>query len=284
MFASASPSEARGGRSGDVPAYVRAESKVDVRFERAGSATRIADIFETGGLRLKVPNSGNGCEAVLINTAGGMTGGDTSQLSCVAGRNSKLRITTQSAEKIYRAEFDPALVSVELKLEERASLAWLPQETILFDGSRLKRALNVDMPTSATLLVVEMTVFGRVARKELMTNGCFADRWRVRREGKLVFAEDVRLDGDIGAVMQKAAVGAGAAAIATLLYVAPNAEARLNSLRATLGEAQSDCGASAWNGMLVARFAAPDPMHVRRDVARALERVSRADVPRIWSV
>lgn len=284
MFVNASPSEVRQSRSGDVPAYVRAESKVSVRFERAGSATRIADIFETGGLRLKVPNSGNGCEAVLINTAGGMTGGDRSQCSCVAGRNSKLRITTQSAEKIYRAESEPAVVSVGLTLDENSHLAWLPQETILFDGSRLKRTLSVDMPASATLLVVEMTVFGRVARKELMTAGGFADRWRIRREGKLVFAEDVRLDDNIGAVMQKVAVGAGAAAIATLLYIAPNAEARLNSLRAALGEARSDCGASAWNGMLVARFAARDPMNVRQDVAKALQRVSRSDVPRIWSV
>jgi urease accessory protein len=265
MFANASPSDSAKPRPAAVPAYVRARSEIRARFERAGSATRLVDCFETGGMRLRLPNSETGCDAVLINTAGGLTGGDEARLSCAVGAKARVRITTQSAEKIYRTEQGPAFVSAAHSLDEGAQL-------------------SVDMALSASLLLCEMTVLGRVARNERMTSGSFRDRWRVRRAGTLVFAEDVRLDGDISGTMQRAAVGSGAAAIATLLYVAPVAESRLESLRNVLASAKSNCGASAWNGMLVARFAARDPTDVRRDVAGALRRLSRAELPRIWAV
>lgn len=284
MFASASPSNPAKSPPAAVPAYVRARSEIRARFERAGSATHLVDCFETGGMRLRLPNSETGCDAVLINTAGGLTGGDEARLSCAVGAKARVRITTQSAEKIYRAEQGPASVSATLSLDEGAQLSWLPQETILFDGSGLARTLSVDMAQSASLLLCEMTVLGRVARNERMTSGSFRDRWRIRRAGTLVFAEDVRLDGDISDTMQRAAIGSGAAAIATLLYVAPMAESRLESLRNVLASAKSNCGASAWNGMLVARFAARDPADLRGDVAGALRRLSRSELPRIWAV
>ena len=284
MFASASPSDSAEPRHAAVPAYVRARSEIRARFERAGAATRLVDCFETGGMRLRLPNSEAGCDAVLINTAGGLTGGDEARLSCSVGAKARVRITTQSAEKIYRAEQGPASVTATLSLDDGAQLSWLPQETILFDGSGLARTLSVDMALSASLLLCEMTVLGRVARNERMTSGSFRDRWRIRRVGSLIFAEDVWLDGDISVTMQRAAVGSGAAAIATLLYVSPVAESRLESFRNVLASANSNCGASAWNGMLVARFATGDPTDLRRDVANALRRLLRAELPRIWAV
>lgn len=279
MFASASPSDRL-----SVPSYVRAKGVVRARFERAGRATRLVDSFETGGLRLRIPNAERDCDAVLLNTAGGMTGGDESRLSFTVGDKARVRITTQSAEKIYRADDAPAVVVTDLTIGEGANLTWMPQESILFDGSGLSRTLNVDMAPSASLIVLEMTVLGRVARSERLQSGSFRDRWRIRRGGTLVFAEDVRLDGDISATMAQPATGAGACAIATLLYVSPLAENRLESLRAALSKAHVDCGASAWNGLLVARFAARDPFDLRRGVVTALRRLSRTEMPKIWSI
>lgn len=284
MFASASPSEPGRPRGPDIPAFVRAKSEVRARFARIGAATKLADLYETGGQRLKVPNSASGCEAVLINTAGGMTGGDEARLSLTAGHATRCLVTTQSAEKIYRAEQAPATVTAELIAEQGSRLIWAPQETILFDGSRLKRTLTVHMASDAAVLVFEMTVFGRVARDERINSGLFTDRWRIWRDDDLVFADDVRLDGDISALMKSPATGGGAYAIGTLLYVAQDAEKRLNAVRAELPRARSSCGASAWNGMLVARFLARDPFDLRHDAARALRRVSKTELPRIWLV
>ncbi len=279
MFASASPSDRL-----LVPSYVRAKGVVRARFERAGRETRLLDSFETGGLRLRIPNAERDCDAVLLNTAGGMTGGDESRLSFTVGNKARVRITTQSAEKIYRADRAPALIVTDLSLGEGAQLAWMPQETILFDGSGLSRTISVDMAASASLIVLEMTVLGRVARNERLQSGSFRDRWRIRRGGTLVFAEDIRLDRDISSTMAKPATGAGACAVATLLYVSPLAEGRLESLRAALSETHVDCGASAWNGLLVARFVARDPFELRRVVVTALRRLSRTEVPKIWSI
>jgi urease accessory protein len=289
MFASAFPSKPFDSiRAGvplvGMPAYVRATSEVSARFAASGGVTSLADCFETGGLRLRLPNSVAGCEGVLVNTAGGMTGGDTIRLSCRAGPKAKVRITTQSAEKVYRAEQAPAQITTELAVEKGASLAWIPQETILFDGARVSRSLSANVEATGKLLLLEMTVLGRVARGEALTTGMFRDRWRVVRDGRLVFADDVRLEVDIAATMQSPATGAGATAIATLLYVAPDAERKLTSVRSALAKSTGESGASAWNGILVARFAARDPAHVRHDVARVFEKLTRTAPPRIWAV
>lgn len=278
MFASASQF------SVSVPAFVRAAGSVRGHFERTGSSTRLVDNYETGGLRLKIPRYGQECEAVVLNTAGGMTGGDVANLRFTAGRKAKVRITTQSAEKIYRSEGKHVRIAMHLTVGESANLAWIPQETILFDGSRLDRTLTVECAESASVILVEMTVFGRLACGERLKTGSFNDRWRIRRGDALVFAEDVRLSGDISEIAGKSATGNGAAAIATLLYVSPKAEKSLQSLRAVLPSSRVDCGASGWNGLLVARFAGRDPFQVRMAVAEAIRRLARRELPRVWSI
>ena len=283
MFASASQSRSTGLPAAGVPAYVRARSDIRAEFIRSGKFTRLADSYEAGGLRLRFPNAAGMCDGVLINTAGGMTGGDQARLSFKTGRFARVRITTQSAEKIYRAEGKPAVASVDIQIDECASFAWIPQETILFNGSGLHRTLSADIARCATALLFEMTVFGRVARQEKMTCGAFRDSWRIRRGGDLIFADNIRLEGEIASVMTAAATGGGARAVATALFVAPDAEAQLNSVRDALRLTKSYCGVSAWNGMLVVRFAALDPQDLRHDASIVLPRLLRAQLPRIWA-
>ena len=231
-----------------------------------------------------IPSSGLECEAVVLNSAGGMAGGDLARLSFDAGRKSRVRVTTQSAEKIYRTDEQPVRISTDIKIGDAAQFAWIPQETILFDGSRLERTLTVEVAESATAILIEMTVFGRVARGERLRSGAIIDRWRVRRDDALVFADDIRMSGDISAITGKTSTGNGATAIATILCVSPKAEKYLQSVRAVLAGSSVDCGASAWNGLLVARFAGRDPFAVRVAVAQALRRLSRRELPRVWSI
>ncbi|MFA5958624.1 urease accessory protein UreD [Hyphomicrobium sp.] len=263
---------------------MRARAEVRGVFERAGRKTRLIDTFETGGLRLRIPNSDDRCEAVVLNTAGGLAGGDEAHLSFALGRKSNVCLTTQSAEKIYRADDKPAVVAAKIDVGDGANLLWMPQETILFNGSGLSRSLHIDMSESASVIAVEITVFGRVARGERLGAGVFRDRWRIRRGGSLVFADDVRLEGEISDIVQKAAVGNGVCAIATLVYLSSKAEKSLQSVRTVLDAKVIDGGASAWNGMLVVRFAAREPLDVRNAVAEVLRRLSRAALPRVWSI
>ena len=136
---------------------------------------------------------------MFVNTAGGIAGGDRFDIGITAGEGSRLTLTTAAAEKIYRAAGPAAQLNIALKAEAAAHLAWLPQETIVFDRARISRRIDIDLAESASLLLCEIVVFGRAAMGEKMLHGEFVDRWRMRRGGRLVFAETIRLDGDIGA-------------------------------------------------------------------------------------
>jgi urease accessory protein len=283
MSASLSLSEARAPRL-SVPAYLKSKSEISARFARVKGETRVGDLYEAGCSRLRFPRAERDCHGVLVNTAGGMTGGDEAVWSYTLAAGARVELTTQSAEKIYRSDGEPAQVRVEVKLGKRANLAWIPQEVILFNGAKFSRRLDVDMDEGAQLTVLEISLFGRSARGEKIDQGSFHDRWIVRRQGRILFAESVKLDGDVAATLAEPAVGSGACAVATLLHVSPTAEKRLGAARKILSRATSDCGASAWDGMLVARFVSGDAAAVRRDAALLAARFLRRGLPRIWSI
>lgn len=269
-----------------VPPPNRAEGVLQASFRRVGRRTSIDHVHEAGGLRLRFPNVARGshpdCEAVCINTGGGMVGGDTARLSFAIGPGAAVTLTTQSAEKIYRAEGTPTRIAVTLDVEEGSAAEWLPQEAILYDRVGLERRLDVVLAADASLLMVESLVFGRIAMGETVLTGSLHDRWRVRREGRLIFAEDLRMQGPIANLLDRPAVGAGARALATILFVAPEAEARLEEVRAALASTPAESGASAWNGMLTVRALSPSPDRLRATIVTALQVLRGRAAPRVW--
>jgi urease accessory protein len=268
-----------------VPDYVRADGGVRVDFAVTARSTAPARIAESAGYRVRFPKgfqNSEACEAVLINTGGGMAGGDRMVVDMRLAAGAAAVVTTQSAEKVYRAQRTATEITVNLDLAGASRLAWLPQETILFSQSRMRRCVDIALAPDASLIFVESVVFGRLAMGETMGRGGFGDRWRVRRDGVLVFAEDVRLDGEIDRLLDRKAVGEGARALATVLVVAPDAEARIDAVRAALADAASECGASAWNGMVVVRFLSRSAQALRADLVRFLERLRGTPMPRSW--
>jgi urease accessory protein len=245
----------------------------------ADGVTRLDRLYQSGSARLRLPK-GPGVEGVLINTGGGLTGGDVLETEVIVAAGAHATVTTQAAEKIYRASAGEARVLNRLAVAGR--LDWLPQETILFDGARLHRRLAVEMDEGATLLVAEATVFGRTARGERVTGGLFRDEWRIRRGGRLVYADAARLAGDIDAQLARAAVAGGGRAVAACLYAAPDAEARVDAVRDLLRGDGVRAGASAWNGLLALRLVAPDGQALLRAWAPVIEFLRGMPVPRVW--
>jgi urease accessory protein len=262
-----------------LPAFVRAHGAVRVVVGTSGARSAPLTIAESGGYRVRFPRSGEG---VLINTGGGMTGGDRMAVDVAVLAGAEAVLTTQAAEKIYRSDGPETEIAVSLSLGEGSACAWLPQEQILFDGGRLRRTLDAALAQDASLLLAESLVLGRAAMGEVVRAGSFRDRWRIRRGGRLVFAEDVRLTAPIDALLARRTTGAGARAMATILHVAPDAEGRAEEARAMLGDARSEWGVSAFDGMLVARFLSPDPQALRADLARFAECYRGKPVPRSW--
>jgi len=249
--------------------------------------TRLRRLYQDGSAKIRMPAvNGDPLEAVLINTAGGLTGGDRLAWEMDVGAGAAAVITTQACEKVYRASSGHAGVRVGLNVGEGARIAWLPQETIVFDRSAFARTLDVDLAPGAEALLLEATVFGRLAMGERTTHGRFHDRWRVRRRGELIHAEDFRIGPDIAGMLGRPAVADGAAAVATVLLVSPRAEDLLDRVRGIVGD---DGGASAWSvggsGKLLARLRAGDGYSLRKRLVPLVELLNgRAGLPKLWSL
>jgi urease accessory protein len=260
----------------------RARGKVAFDVHQVDGVTRRRHLQESGSLRVRFPSpEAEGLSAVFVNTAGGVAGGDRFDIDISVGAGSRLAVTTAAAEKVYRAEGPAAQLNIALKAEAGVHLAWLPQETILFDRARVERRIDIDLAEGASLLLCEIVVFGRAAMGERMQSGCFVDRWRLRRGGRLVFAETVRLDGDIGEKLSQAAIAKAGVAIGTALIV-PGDEALVERIRGLTSSFRGEVGISAWNGFAMARFCAQDAARLRADMMAVLGRASGAALPRLW--
>jgi urease accessory protein len=260
----------------------RAQGSVTFDVHRVEGVTRRRHLHESGSLRVRFPSpEAEGLSAMFINTAGGIAGGDRFDIDIAAGEGSSLAVTTAAAEKVYRAQGPAAQVNIALKAADGAHLSWLPQETILFDRARISRCIDIDLAAGASLLACEIVVFGRSAMGERMLHGEFVDRWRLRRGGRLVFAETVRLDGDIGEKLAQPAIANGGVAIGTAL-IAPGDEALVERIRELSHSFGGEVGISAWNGFAMARFCAQDAARLRADMMAVLGRASTTALPRLW--
>lgn len=269
-----------------LPDYVRASGGVRLRFGKVGGRTMRLDVAETGGYRARFPTSyDERCEAVLINTAGGMAGGDSARTAIALDQGAQAVVTTQAAEKIYRSQGSDTCVETQIVVAARAELAWLPQETILFSGARLARSLSVELAADSGFIACETLYFGRAAMGETLLHGSFHDRWRIRREGRLVFAEDLRLEGAIDETLRRKAVGQGARAVSTVLATAA---ARLDEVRAFLAEEAAfsdvEAAAGAHEGFLLIRLLSSDAQALRRALVMLLGHLTGRALPRTWSI
>ncbi|WFU82685.1 urease accessory protein UreD [Bradyrhizobium sp. CIAT3101] len=259
----------------------RARGAVRFDVHARDGVTRRGALHESGSLRVRFPSpEDDGLSGVFVNTAGGVAGGDRFDIEISAADRSRLTLTTAAAEKVYRAPSAAARLNISLRAAAGAHLGWLPQETILFDRARVHRRFDIELDEAASLLLCEIVVFGRTAMGERMEQGEFVDRWRLRRGGKLVFAETIRLEGDIGAKLSRSAVGKGAAAIGTAL-IAPGDEALVERVREASDSFAGEVGISAWNGFAMARFCAQDAARLRADMMAVLARTGAA-LPRLW--
>ena len=265
--------------------HQRARGELRFAFKRRGEATVLDTLRQDGCLKARFPRTepGGWAGAVTLNSSGGVAGGDTLATSVTAGPDTRVTVASQAAERFYRAlPGSRAVVDNEVRVEAGAALEWLPQETILFDGSAARRTLSVHLAADAWFLGVESLVFGRSAMGETVQRADVAELIEVRRDRRLLLHDRIRLSGNVADLLARKAVGAGAAAVATLIHVAQHAERELDTMRSAL--AGHEAGASAWDGMLIARIVAANGACLRAAVVAGLG-VLRAGrpLPRVWS-
>jgi len=259
----------------------------------SGSETgnRIVEVFQQSPIRIMFPRASGGAveEAVLVNTAGGIAGGDRLEYVVTAQANASIAVTSQAAEKVYRALSEPARIATKLKVCNAAKLAWLPQETIIFNWARLSRQTDIELSSGAELLALEWLVLGRAAHGEQMVGGHITDSWRVKKDGRLIWADSFRVTDEVFPYLHRKALLSNHKALGTLIYFGPYLDARLEFLRDIVPRLECQCAATSIAGLIVVRFAAIVSFDLRLALRSFLKQFTRElnpgpfRVPKMWS-
>jgi len=252
--------------------------------------TRLAGLHQKANAKIRVPRQhAPRLEAVLINTAGGLTGGDRLDWRLEAGRDTHLVVATQACERVYRSTGGAARQTTRIAVADGARLDWLPQETILFDRSALDRTLEIDLAKTARFVGLETVVLGRQAMGETVAETELRDRWRIRRAGQLVHADDLRLKGDMAELASAPALLGGCTAFATIVACAPHDEDRWRALAVAVRAALApfhegvDAGVSAFAGKGIVRLKARSSHLLRPAIIAALGALrDRIALPAVW--
>ena len=262
-----------------------------VVFATGESGTKIADIYQRFPIALAFPriDDRRSQEAVIINCSGGIAGGDQLQIEVVAENYASVAVTTQAAEKVYRALDRPARIVTRLKAHENAKLAWLPQETIVFDKARIKRHTEVDLCSGAEMIALEWLVLGRTESGEEVRSGYILDSWRVRLDDRLVWADGFLVSDEVFAHLHREALLSKWKAVGTLIYFGPSLDARLETLREIATSLNCKCAATQVGAIIVVRVAAIASADLKQGLRRLLDRFSHEigsgpfGIPKMWS-
>lgn len=269
------------------PALQRARGQARVVFRGAQDrTTRVADLFQEGCLKLRLPRPERSGEAdlVIMNTAGGLTGGDRLSIEVSVGNGARATVTTPACEHIYRSIDGEAFIEQRLQVGNGARLDWIPQGTILFDRSRVRRRLDVQLEADAEITVAEAVLFGRTEMGETVNSGSFSDLWTVRRGGSLLYADAVRIAEPFGRTVACSTTLGGHAAMASLMHVGRELAAKRDALRASFAQGGGAlAGASVVGDALIVRIVAPGSSALRRLLIVALGPLrDRRTLPRNW--
>ncbi len=274
------------------PSEAGAAGLLELGFALDGTVTRVAKLYQKTPLRAFFPRHecGDLAVAALANVGGGLVGGDRAEVRVRLGADARAMVTSQAAEKVYRSTGADCVLTTRLEVEAGGWLEWCPQETILFDRSRLRRSLRLDLGAGARAMLGETIVLGRLASGERTSHGRLHDRIDVHVGGALAWTDRLRLDGDYAGVLAAAAGLGGALVIATFVYAAADAVDWLERAREFLAGDGVRVGLTAVNGLLVGRFLAQDPLALRRAFAQFWTRFRAAAaglppvLPRLWHV
>ena len=282
--------ETRAGNPSDKDLQ-RAEGSCRILLSGSESGTRVMDVFQRSPVQVMFPRAGGGAveEAVLINTAGGIAGGDRLEYSVTALASASVAVTSQAAEKVYRALNQPARIATKLQAREATKLAWLPQETIVFNRARLCRETEIELFSGAELLALEWLVLGRGAHGEEVRGGHITDSWRVKKDGRLIWADTFRATDETFPHVHRKALLSNRRAVATLIHFAPDLDTRLEFFRGLASSLECDCGATSVGGLIIVRLAANVSFNLRLALRSFLQQFGREfgpgpfRVPKMWS-
>ena len=263
-----------------IEALPRAKGDGLIHVRQKAGKSALSDLRMSGCLKVLFSRGGPRLDAILINSAGGLTSGDRLSVEIGLEDGASASVTTQAAERAYRAAYGTARVETRMAVAEGAQMLWLPQELILFDGAKLERSLHCDLAPGARALLVEPVIFGRAKMGEALRDIRFSDRISVDREGVPLYRDATRLAGDMEDVLAGSAIARGAGAMVTLVYAAPDAAHHHGAIVQDLPET---AGASLLqDDLMVLRMLAADGFVLRQSLLPVLDRLTENTLPTSW--
>lgn len=238
-------------------------------MRRTPDQRQAIDFFQRSPYRVLLPrpSSPNIMEIAIANTSGGMVAGDDLNIDVAMGDKTLATVTSQAAEKAYRSHGPEISARVNLKVGPQSTLKWMPQETILFDGVRLRRRISIQCSDDGQVIAGEVLTLGRIASGESLSHGLLHDEWRIEFEGDLIWADSLHLAGDIRRQIDSPVGFDQSVALATLVYVAPDAPIHIDCARSFLTSSGCRAGATLIGNVIVVRWLGKVPSEVKKNYA-----------------
>lgn len=235
-------------------------AELHLGFALAGKRTVLRENRHRGPLRVQkalYPEGDAVCQAILLHPPSGIAGGDHLAISAGIGAGAHAQLTTPGAGKWYRSGGAEASQCITFTVGEGATLEWLPQESIVFDGARARMQTRVSLAADSCYIGWDILCLGRAAAGERFENGRFDLFFRVDRENRPIWLERGGFDGN-DPMLSSPAGWAGATVCGTLLCTFPElpqqAANLLEACRKIVPVDGANHGLSALPGMVVARY------------------------------
>lgn len=287
----AAPLDTAGYAAGDSRAAAAGwAARLQLRFAPGGARTVLAGRRHYGPLTVQKPfyPEGAPCHVYLLHPPGGVVGGDRLELDVEVNSDAHALITTPASGKFYRSAGTEALQQQHLRVDSGATLEWLPQDTILFDGCNVAMDTRVELQADARFVGWEMVCLGRPAADEGFDRGRCRQRLELWRDGVPLTLERTRFDGGSAALAAPWGL-AGNGVSGTLLATPADCET-LAAVRTALDHGvHGRFAASLIDDVLVCRFLGRQGEAARRTFARAWRALRPSVVgreacpPRIWN-
>lgn len=169
-------------------------ARLDLEYALRREETVLMRSSHEGPLRVQRPfrEASGVCQTYVLHPPGGIVGGDTLDVEVRAGEGSRALLTTPGATKFYRSGGDIARQSQRVSVGPQASVEWLPQETIVFDGANALSHTQVRLDATSSCTLWDITCLGRPASKHPFASGSFVQRLELYRGERPLLLESSR--------------------------------------------------------------------------------------------
>ena len=258
----------------------RSNGKIDIEL----LDNDFSKFFQSGCCKILNPKNYNEFkELVLINTAGGITCNDNIDINANIN-NSKLSICTQAAEKIYAGIGDPARVEININLNN-STMYWLPKELILFDNSKLRRNININLSGNSNLIFCETTIFGRKAMSEKIKNISFSDQWKIYSNSSIKHFEAINIKGSTIDNFNNNYTFSNQSSLSTILIfgdIVHQLESVLRKVKKNLGNHY--CEMTKFDDKIIIRCLADNNYDLKKTLNIIMKNVINDKLPKSWDL